>query len=246
MNKERHIIDRIYTEKISRISDFKFDAAVAGVFPDMLNRSIPGYSALVNLIGTAAKEIVQPNSAVYDLGCSLGAVSAAVKNHCKDINYHGIAVDNSEAMINRCQQLLGSNADNSTIDVICNDVCQIKIQNASLVVLNFTLQFIPLEKRESLISKIYAGLNPGGVFILSEKIISEDLDEQKNIESLYKNFKLENGYSELEISQKREALENVLIPETYAVHEQRLKSCGFKKIHKWFHMLNFVSIVAEK
>jgi tRNA (cmo5U34)-methyltransferase len=246
VKKEPHIIDRIYTEKISRISDFKFDEAVAGVFPDMLNRSIPGYSALVNLIGTAAKKIVQPGSVVYDLGCSLGAVSAAVKSHCKDINYQGIAVDNSSAMINRCQELLGSNTDNSTIDVICDDVCEIEIQNASLVVLNFTLQFIPLEKRELLVSKIYTGLNPGGVFIVSEKIISEDPEEQQNIELLYRNFKRENGYSELEISQKREALENVLIPETYAVHEERLKSCGFKKIHKWFHMLNFVSIVAEK
>lgn len=246
MKKENHIIDRIYTEKISRISDFKFDDAVAGVFTDMLKRSVPGYNALINLIGTSAKEIVQPGSIVYDLGCSLGAVSAAIQNRCKNINYRGIAVDNSEAMVNRCQDMLNFNVENSVTDVICDDVCQIKIQNASLVVLNFTLQFISLEKRASLLNKIYAGLNPGGVFILSEKIISEDPEEQKNIELLYRNFKRENGYSELEISQKREALENVLIPETYAVHEERLKSCGFKKIHKWFHMLNFVSIVAEK
>lgn len=246
MKKENHIIDRIYTEKISKVSDFKFDDAVAGVFTDMLKRSVPGYNALINLIGTSAKEIVQPGSIVYDLGCSLGAVSAAVKEHCKDIKYHGVAVDNSEAMADRCRKILDCDCKNSKITVIHDDICNIKIKNASLVVLNFTLQFISLEKRASLLNKIYAGLNHGGVFILSEKVISEDPEEQKNIESMYRNFKRENGYSELEISQKREALENVLIPETYAVHEERLKSCGFKKIHKWFHMLNFVSIVAEK
>lgn len=246
MKENRHTTDKLYTEKISKISDFKFDDAVADVFPDMLKRSIPGYNALINLIGTSSRVIVKSGTHVYDLGCSLGAVSAAVKSHCKNINYHGIAVDNSEAMTNRCRDMLGCNTKSYAIDVICDDVCNIQIHNASLVVLNFTLQFIPVDDRASLLKKIYNGLNPGGVFVLSEKIVSENPEEQKRIKVLYDNFKRANGYSELEISQKREALENVLIPETYETHNTRLKSCGFNKIHKWFHMLNFVSIISEK
>ena len=246
MKKDQQTTDRLYTKKLSSIDDFKFDDAVAGVFPDMLKRSIPGYSALINLIGTSSRIIVKPGTHVYDLGCSLGVVSAAVRSNCADINYHGIAVDNSEAMIRRCRILLGQKNSEPEIEVVCGDIRDIEIRNASLVVLNFTLQFIPIEDRAVLLKKIVNGLNPGSFFILSEKIISESAEEQKNIDSLYKNFKRLNGYSELEISQKREALENVLKPETFTTHKKRLESSGFKNVQRWFQVLNFVSIIAQK
>jgi len=246
VKKDQQTTDRLYTKKLSSIDDFKFDDAVAGVFPDMLKRSIPGYSALINLIGTSSRVIVKPDSHVYDLGCSLGAVSSVVRNNCAGIDYNGIAVDSSEAMINRCQVLLEQNNPELKIEVVCDDIRNIKIQNASLVVLNFTLQFIPVENRMNLLKKIHSGLNPGGYFILSEKITSENKAEQDNIDLLYENFKRVNGYSELEISQKREALENVLIPETFSTHKNRLAASGFKNIQKWFQVLNFVSIIAQK
>ncbi len=246
MKDNQPTIDRLYTKKLPSVDDFKFDDTVAGVFPDMLKRSIPGYSALINLIGTSSRVIVKPGTHVYDLGCSLGAVSAAVRNNCVDINYHGIAVDNSEAMIKRCQSLLDHENSEPKIEVVCNDIRNVKIKNASLVVLNFTLQFIPIEDRAALLNKIANGLNPGGFFILSEKIISENTEEQEKIDLLYENFKRVNGYSELEISQKREALENVLIPETFTAHKERLEVCGLKNVQKWFQVLNFVSIIAQK
>ncbi|MFV1992568.1 MAG: carboxy-S-adenosyl-L-methionine synthase CmoA [Acidiferrobacterales bacterium] len=246
MKKDQHTTDRVYTEKLSSIDDFEFDDAVAGVFPDMLKRSIPGYSALINLIGTSSRVIVRPGTYVYDLGCSLGAVSAAVRNNCAEINYHGLAVDNSEAMIKRCRALLDRENSEPKIEVVCDDIRDVEIQNASLVVLNFTLQFIPIDDRAALLKKIANGLNPGGFFILSEKIISDSAEEQEAIDLLYENFKRVNGYSELEISQKREALENVLIPETFTTHKNRLEACGFKNVQKWFQVLNFISIIAQK
>jgi len=246
MKKEWYETDRLYSDKISKISDFKFDDAVAEVFPDMINRSVPGYSALVQLIGSAAESIISPDTNVYDLGCSLGAVSTSITNHCSQKRFKCIAVDNSQAMTKRCREALKENPGYENIEVICEDVCEINIENASLVVLNFTLQFIPREQRTTLIKKIYDGLNTGGIFILSEKIIFENREEQKTIESMYEKFKLKNGYSKLEISQKREALENVLIPETSSTHIARLNDCGFKKINKWFQVLNFLSMIAEK
>lgn len=246
MDKNQHSKDTIYTEKISEINDFKFDETVANVFPDMLNRSIPGYVELVEMIGTSAKNIVQPDTAVYDLGCSLGAVSAAVYKNCNELNYYGIAVDNSASMTKRCQEILSRENSGFKTEIICDDVCNINIKNASLVVMNFTLQFIAPEKRLSLLQSIYNGLIPGGVFILSEKIASDSKEDQEKVDLLYKQFKIENGYSELEISQKREALENVLIPETFSQHKERLRECGFAGISKWFQKLNFVSITANK
>lgn len=246
MKKDQQTTDRLYTKKLSSIDDFTFDDAVARVFPDMLKRSIPGYSALINLIGTSSRVIVKPGSHVYDLGCSLGAVSAAVRNNCAGIEYKSIAIDNSEAMAKRCQALLDQKNSEQKIEVICGDIIDLEIHNASLVVMNFTLQFIPIENRMNLLKKIVSGLNPGGYFILSEKITSDNKAGQDNIDFLYENFKRVNGYSELEISQKREALENVLIPETFSTHKNRLEVSGFKNIQKWFQVLNFVSIIAQR
>lgn len=120
------------------------------------------------------------------------------------------------------------------------------IENASVVVLNFTLQFIPVEERLALLQRIYQGLKPGGALILSEKLAFEDETQDRfHIES-HHDFKRSNGYSDLEISQKRSALENVLIPETLAEHQQRLEQAGFEFVEKWFQCFNFVSMVAVK
>jgi len=114
------------------------------------------------------------------------------------------------------------------------------------VILNFTLQFISPENKAAIVDRIFSGLNPGGALILSEKVICESAQEQERVESLYFDFKRHNGYNDLEISQKRDALENVLKLDTRPRHVDRLRSAGFSVVDEWFHCLNFASFLAVK
>lgn len=238
--------DQIYAEEQSMLVDFCFDERVASVFSDMIRRSVPGYSEIISLLGLFAQQYSQPDSNIYDLGCSLGASTLALRERISAKGCTIIAVDNSEAMIEQCANNLQQLASNIHVDLRCADLRDIEISNASVVVLNFTLQFIPPEERAALIEKIYAGLLPGGVLILSEKVAFTEPQEQQQQQALHIAFKQANGYSEMEISQKRAALEQVLIPETIASHQQRLKSAGFAAANVWFQCLNFASIVATK
>jgi tRNA (cmo5U34)-methyltransferase len=147
-------------------------------------------------------------------------------------------------MVKQCKKNLKNKVSN--LNVICEDINQVNIQNASIVVLNLTLQFIRMELRSPLIKKIYDGLNPGGVLIISEKIHFEDKETQNQITKLHMDFKSENGYSELEIANKRQAIENVLITESKQEHLKRLSNCGFKDSSCFFQCLNFVSFLSVK
>ena len=239
--------DQIYASPLEHIIDFKFDEKVVNVFPDMIQRSVPGYSTMISTIGIMAARYAQADSVCYDLGCSLGAVTLSMRQRINQENCKIIAVDNSPAMIEQAQQLLSADqSQRADVELVCNDLLDIKISNASVVVMNFTLQFIAIEQRDALLQRIYDGLKPGGVLILSEKLAFEDEQvNQFHIDS-HHDFKRSNGYSDLEISQKRSALENVLIPESLEVHHHRLKSAGFKFIDKWFQCFNFISMVAIK
>ena len=239
--------DAIYATALDEIIDFRFDERVVDVFPDMIQRSVPGYATMISSIGVLAAKYAQANSHCYDLGCSLGAVSLAMRQRIRQPDCDIIAVDNSQAMIDRGQQLLASNTSTAvTVKMLCANIQDVTIENASIVVLNFTLQFIPLEERLALIKRIYQGLNPGGILILSEKIAFDEQDRQCFHADSHHEFKRANGYSDLEISQKRTALENVLIPETLACHQQRLKEAGFGFSDLWFQCFNFTSLVAVK
>lgn len=239
--------DAIYASPLEEIIDFRFDEKVVKVFPDMIQRSVPGYGTLISTIGVLAAKYAQANSHCYDLGCSLGAVTLSIRQRINQPDCDIIAVDNSPAMIERGKQLLASDQ-SSTIPVklVCADIKNVAIENASVVVMNFTLQFIPLEQRLILIKRIYEGLKPGCILILSEKIAFDDQARQDFHVDSHHDFKRANGYSDLEISQKRSALENVLIPETLATHQQRLKDAGFASSDVWFQCFNFISLVAIK
>jgi tRNA (cmo5U34)-methyltransferase len=239
--------DQIYASPLDQIIDFKFDEKVVNVFPDMIQRSVPGYSTMISTIGIMAARYAQADSVCYDLGCSLGAVTLSMRQRINQPKCKIIAVDNSPAMIEQAQQLLSADQNQRVdVDLVCNDLLDIQISNASVVVMNFTLQFIAIEQRDALLQRIYDGLKPGGVLILSEKIAFDDEQvNQFHIES-HHDFKRSNGYSDLEISQKRSALENVLIPESLETHQLRLKSAGFNFIDKWFQCFNFISMVAIK
>ncbi|MCP4715459.1 MAG: carboxy-S-adenosyl-L-methionine synthase CmoA [Deltaproteobacteria bacterium] len=236
--------DALYADQLERINDFTFDETVADVFDDMLQRSVPGYKTTIAMIGLLAERYAQPNSNIYDLGCSLGTATAAMREKLNRTDCRIIAVDNSSAMIQRCRRRLDAQATATPVDLRCEDILTTDIRNASVVVLNFTLQFIQTGQRLELLSAIRKGLRPGGILVMSEKIAFENprIDELNS--SMHDNYKRSHGYSDLEISQKRTALENVLIPETIYRHQDRLKAAGFDTSAVWFQCFNFASLVA--
>lgn len=238
--------DNIYASPLAEIADFSFDQNVAGVFNDMIRRSVPGYSTVIAMTGVLAESFAQENSVIYDLGCSLGTATLAMRHRVHAPNCRIIAVDNSPAMLDRARQNLESEDSPIETDLVCADIRDVDIKNASMVVMNFTLQFIPKEERDIIVKKICNGLRPGGAFILSEKFCLQDKQANELLIDLHHQFKKSNGYSDLEISQKRSALENVLVPETLDAHQARLKLCGFARSEVWFQCFNFASIVAVK
>lgn len=238
--------DTIYANPLGHVAGFSFDQNVVKVFPDMIKRSVPGYTTIITMIGTLSEQYATSGSHCYDLGCSLGAASLAMRHRIQAANCRIIGVDNSQAMIDRCQDVFDADCGEVPVELICDDLENIEIQNASVVVLNFTLQFIPPERRDGILQRIYDGLNPGGVLILSEKVVFQDQQHDQLMIDLYHNFKRANGYSDLEIAQKRTALENVLIPETLDSHRQRMKKVGFHSCDVWFQCFNFASMIAIK
>ena len=244
----KQIPDRIYATPQEQVADFVFNEAVVRVFPDMIKRSVPGYPTIVENIGVIASQFARPHSALYDLGCSLGAVSQALRRHVQTEDCRVIAVDNSSAMVERCREYL--HAQDSMfqellpVEVLEADICQLDFQPASVVALNFTLQFIPREQRRELLGRIRQALLPGGALILSEKLRFADGDEQQLLTDLHIAFKRANGYSELEIAQKRSAIEHVMKPDSLEEHRERLLAAGFSKVIPWFQCLNFASLIA--
>lgn len=238
--------DSVYAQPLATVSDFAFDAKVAAVFPDMISRSIPGYATIVDTIGRLAHRYVQANTKVYDLGCSWGAASLAIKQHCQQPGVSIVAVDNSAAMVERCQSYVDAYRGDIPVQVICADIAALEFAPCSMVVLNFTLQFIAPEQRQQIITNIYQALVPGGMLVISEKVTHHDSVADELLIDLYHEFKRNNGYSDLEISQKRAALENVMRLNTPEEHISRLHSAGFSHVQEWFRCFNFTSWVAIK
>lgn len=239
-------IDQLFSTPIDKLGDWTFDEKVAEVFPDMVQRSVPGYSNIISMIGMLAERFVQPNSMIYDLGCSLGAATLSIRRNIKHENCHIIAIDNSLPMVERCKRHIDAFKANTPVDVICDDICNIQMQNASMVVLNFTLQFLSPESRQQVLNKIYQALNPNGILVLSEKFSFTDSTIDDLLFNMHHDFKRANGYSELEISQKRNMLENVMLTDTVEIHHERLTKAGFTHINTWFQCFNFGSIIAIK
>lgn len=238
--------DNIYAKPRTAVSNFVFDGKVAEVFSDMISRSVPGYDTVINMTSVLANQYVQAESRCYDLGCSLGASCMAMQSGIRASGCSIIAVDNSEAMLVQAKHHLSASADEPPIDLVCADVMDVELNNASMVVLNFTLQFIPVGQRLELLKKIHEALLPGGILVLSEKIAFNAPEEERLQIEMHHAFKRANGYNDLEISQKRSALENVLIPETLQHHRDRLQAAGFSRADLWFQCFNFISLVAHK
>lgn len=238
--------DQIFSTPIDKIGDFSFDERVAEVFPDMIQRSVPGYSNIISAIGMLSERYVKPGSHIYDLGCSLGAATLSMRRHIQQENCKIIAVDNSPAMVERCKLHINAYRSDTPVEVIQADIRDVDISNASVVVLNFTLQFLAPDDRYALLEKIYNGLRSGGILILSEKYIFDDKKAHELLIDLHHDFKRANGYSELEISQKRSAIEHVMRPDSIQDHKQRLENIGFQSAEVWFQCFNFGSMFAIK
>ncbi|MFP4251259.1 MAG: carboxy-S-adenosyl-L-methionine synthase CmoA [Guyparkeria sp.] len=214
---------------------FRFDAAVAAVFPDMISRSVPGYRFNLELVAAIARRHVQPHSRVYDLGCSLGAMTLSIRSALAGMaappaGVELIGVDNSEAMLERAGAQLAAFHSPYRTELVCADLAEVVPERASMVVLGYTLQFVDPSRRDAVIARIHDGLRPGGVLVLAEKVHEEGRGAEALMTELHHDFKRANGYSELEIAGKRQALENVLHTETVADHEQRLSRAGFGEV----------------
>ncbi len=238
--------DTIFSAPIEKLGDFTFDESVAEVFPDMIQRSVPGYSNIITAIGMLAQRFVTEGSQVYDLGCSRGAGILSIRRNLQTNQVKIIGVDNSQPMVERCRSHINAYHSEVPVEILCDDIRHIEIKNASMVVLNFTLQFLPRADRLELLTKIYQGLNPNGILVLSEKFTFENQVMNELLIDLHHTFKRANGYSELEVSQKRTALENVMLTDSIETHKERLKQAGFSQIELWFQCFNFGSMIAIK
>ena len=229
--------DNIFRDKLEHVSDFQFNQEVAQVFPNMIERSVPGYSLLIDMFGLIAASFLKHGDVCYDLGCSLGACSQKVLRHVGKTEVRVVAVDSSTDMLGRAKQLLAD----PRVTFQQADLREFKTEHAQVVMLNLVLQFIEPEDRTPTLKQIHDNLKPGGVTLIAEKVIHSKL-----LTDLHINFKRSQGYSELEIAQKRTALENVMLPESSEMLDTRLHEAGFNLVEQWYQCLNWVAYLAIK
>lgn len=241
-----HRPDTLFSSPLDQVNDFAFDEAVARVFPDMIQRSVPGYTTIIPMIGLLSERYAQDQTTCYDLGCSLGASTLAMRHGLKQKQCKIIAVDNAPSMIERCRHYIELDNEATPVDLRCQDIRSLQFEPCSLTTLNFTLQFLPPEERLPLLKNIAEATLPKGALLLSEKITFDVPQHQHHLEQLHWLFKKANGYSELEISQKRSAIEKVLLSDTLETHQKRLQDAGFSESFVWYQCFNFVSILALK
>ena len=232
--------DKLFEEGNVSGLPFSFNQEVTEVFEDMIDRSVPGYTTSLNIIQQQTKQFFKEETNIYDLGCSLGASTIALLNAVHG-NFKIIAIDSSESMIKACQNRFKEQIKADQINFLKEDILDSEIKNASVVVINFALQFLKIGDRSELFRKIYKGLVPGGILILSEKVHFNSQGKTEEMSDIYHSFKSINGYSELEISSKRDSLEGVLVTETEDQHLARAKDSGFKNPDKLMSNLNFLT-----
>jgi tRNA (cmo5U34)-methyltransferase len=238
--------DKVFSEQIRKPSDFKFGATVADAFDDMVERSVPFYNEIQRMIIELAIEHAIPDTNVIDLGCSTGTTMIGL-NPFVDEDIKFIGVDDSAEMLKKCEVKLQEAGFTRPYELVCSDIHEnFKIENASVVILCLTMQFVRPIYRPKLLKKIYDGLIPGGVLIISEKILAEDSLFNRNFIKYYYDYKRRNQYSDLEISQKREALENILVPYKLSENLTMLKEAGFAHTETFFKWYNFSGFIAIK
>ena len=238
--------DEIFRDEIPKAADFTFNKAVAQVFDNMVNRSVPFYGEMQRMIAELAADHAMPGTRIYDLGCSTGTTLLGMDT-LADPAIEFVGIDDSREMLAKCRAKWEESGTCRTLHLVEADLNgHITIDNASVVVLCLTLQFVRPLFREKLLQQIIAGLQPGGVLILMEKILAEESNFNRDFIKYYYDMKRRNQYNEMEIAQKREALENVLIPYKLSENILMLHEAGFSHVEVFFKWYNFAGMIAVK
>ncbi|MBU0483328.1 MAG: carboxy-S-adenosyl-L-methionine synthase CmoA [Proteobacteria bacterium] len=237
--------DEIYKNKEVK-EDFRFNRQVAEVFDDMLSRSVPCYGQVMDLSTRILTQKLQPGDTIFDLGCSTGTTLIELARRLPQEDLQFVGFDNSAAMIGKASSKAEMYTMKDRLNFIEQDITELDLQDGGAIIMNYTLQFIRPMMRQEFIKKIRTFLRPGGVLIISEKVISHDPMLNRTFIDLYLDFKRESGYSELEISRKREAMENILIPFSVEENLTLMKDAGFSSVETFFRWFNFSSFVAIK
>ncbi len=238
--------DSLFLHKKSAVEDFCFTDEVAEVFDDMLGRSVPFYRETIAMTGRLLAGLLKPGGRVYDLGCSTGNTLIELSRRLAHLRLHFIGVDNAEAMIRKATRKAEMYSKLDCLDFQTADILSVQLRDPAAVIMNYTLQFIRPILRQDFIKRIYYALPAGGILIISEKSVHNNPLFNHVFIQLYLDFKRRQGYSEIEISHKREALENVLIPFADAENLEMLRQAGFQHADKFFQWFNFSSFVAVK
>jgi tRNA (cmo5U34)-methyltransferase len=228
---------------ISHQGKFTFNEDVANVFDDMLNRSIPFYIDNLKLNAKILSKYIKDGDKIYDIGSStLNFLLYFEQNF--NIKAKLIGIDSSKPMIIKAKSKI--KAYNSNINLIFGDIENITIEKSQAIISNYTLQFIAKDKRSKVIDKIFNSLNKNGIFLISEKVISNNQKLNTSLIEIYHNYKQENGYSTTQIEKKKEALENILVPLSLDENISMLKNAGFKEVEVLFKWANFSTFLAIK
>ena len=239
-------IDEVYSKRMERVPDFKFDPVVAEAFDDMVVRSVPFYAEVQRMIGDLAARFVQQRTNVYDLGCATGTTLCVLSKVIpgKTVRFYGL--DNSSAMIRQAKRKVAE-LDDGRITFMLRDIsAPLRLINPSVIIMAFTLQFLKPLARRALVESIHDSLRPNGCLVLAEKVLGTDSLMNRLMADFHATFKMRNQYSRLEIAQKRQALENVLIPCRLADNVHLLRECGFPIVEVFFKWFNFAGLIAVK
>ncbi len=240
-------VDNVFGRDDMKVSDFVFDQNVANVFDDMVSRSVPFYNELQKMFVSLAKTFVQPETSVYDLGCSTGVTLSNIAEGVDDPSVTYVGVDNSDAMLEKARCRLAEKGLAERSELRNGDLNKpINIANASLVLMNWTLQFVRPLNRGQLMEEIFNGLTHGGALIMAEKVLAKDSLINRLYIDYYYRYKNRQGYSDTEISKKREALENVLVPYRVDENVELLRDSGFQIVDVFFRWFNWAGFVAIK
>lgn len=240
--------DQVFNHPIQNIKGFEFNDEVAECFDDMVSRSVPFYDEIHRIILDLVDRTDAISGSVYDLGCSTATTFTLIDKHLKaqkKASPKMIGIDSSQSMLDKAQLKISENEINN-VELRCQNIEEAELDNPSMVIMNYTLQFIPVERRINVLKNIYNSLADEGIFVLTEKLKSPTRSVNNLLTDLYYDFKRRNGYSELEISQKREALENVLVPLTPKRQMNMLREAGFKRVEMIFRWYNFACYLGIK
>lgn len=238
--------DQVYRTEREGVDDFHFGKEVAIVFDDMVTRSVPFYVEIQRMVAEMTADFAVPDTTVYDFGCSTGTTFLNLDPRV-DPSVRFVGLDDSPEMLDKCRAKLTESGMKRPFELLCVDLNDgVRIQDASVVLLILTLQFIRPLNRDRLIADIYRGLRPNGCLLVVEKVLGEDSLLNRLFIKYYYELKRRNGYSELEITQKREALENVLVPYKVLENRELLLRTGFRYVDVFFKWYNFSGMVAVK